>query len=82
MHACLVILSEAKDLADDQRECYNTGVPRDKTYYIYIMTNQSGTLYTGVTGDLKRRIWLHRTNPDFPDDLFISSSALCVHPVE
>ena len=26
------------------------------TYWIYIMTNQSGTLYTGVTSDLPRRI--------------------------
>jgi putative endonuclease len=36
-------------------------VPGNRTYYIYILTNKSGTLYTGVTGDLKRRVWLHRT---------------------
>ena len=32
----------------------------DRTYYIYLLTNKSGTLYTGVTGDLKRRVWQHR----------------------
>jgi putative endonuclease len=31
-----------------------------RTYWVYIMTNQSGTLYTGVTGNLERRIHEHR----------------------
>ncbi len=29
-------------------------------YYIYIMTNRSQTLYTGVTGNLERRVFEHK----------------------
>ena len=33
----------------------------EKQYYIYIMTNRTNTvLYTGVTSDLKKRIWEHK----------------------
>ena len=31
-----------------------------KTYWVYILTNRSGTLYVGVTGDLARRLYEHR----------------------
>jgi len=32
-----------------------------RQYYVYILTNRSNTvLYTGVTGDLKRRVYQHR----------------------
>ncbi len=34
----------------------------DKQYYVYIITNQYHTvLYTGVTGDLQRRIAEHKS---------------------
>ena len=33
----------------------------EKLYCVYIMTNSKhSTLYTGVSGDLKKRVWQHK----------------------
>jgi len=29
-------------------------------YHVYIMTNKSGTLYTGITNDIKKRVYEHK----------------------
>ena len=34
-----------------------------KQYCVYIMGNRSGTLYTGMSGDLVKRVWQHKQKP-------------------
>ena len=33
---------------------------RSKSYFVYIMASESGTLYTGVSGGLEGRVWKHK----------------------
>jgi putative endonuclease len=32
----------------------------DRCYWVYIMSSKRGTIYTGVTGNLRRRVWQHK----------------------
>lgn len=34
----------------------------ERTYFVYILSSRSRNLYVGVTGDLTRRVWEHRTH--------------------
>ena len=36
---------------------------KQKTWYVYMITNQKGHLYTGITTDLKRRLNEHLNSP-------------------
>jgi putative endonuclease len=47
---------------------------QEKQYYVYIMANESRTLYTGVTSDLARRVGEHKSkrHPGFTKKYSIS----------
>jgi putative endonuclease len=32
-----------------------------RCYYVYVLTNRSKTLYVGVTNNLRRRVWEHKS---------------------
>jgi putative endonuclease len=36
-------------------------MPADREYFVYILANKMRRLYVGVTNDLERRVWQHRT---------------------
>ena len=36
-------------------------MPGSRTYYVYIMSNQSRTLYVGFTNDIHKRVCQHKT---------------------
>jgi putative endonuclease len=39
-----------------------TQEPKAMAFYVYILASRrNGTLYTGMTDDLVRRVWQHRT---------------------
>ena len=53
----------------------------ERTYWVYIMTNQSGTLYTGVTGNPRAAFTSIGTGwfPDLPRDTRSTNSFMRNH---
>jgi putative endonuclease len=33
---------------------------RERTYWVYILGSSSGTLYTGMSGNIKKRVFIHK----------------------
>jgi len=52
---------EWRNLASQDSFNYNGRMPGSRTYYVYIMSNQSRTLYVGFTNNIRRRVWQHKT---------------------
>jgi putative endonuclease len=58
-HFACVCLAEIA--SSRSRAPRNDGLAMEKHYYAYILTNKRHTvLYTGVTSDLKKRVYQHR----------------------
>jgi putative endonuclease len=62
-------------------DCFVASAPRNDgfvsgNYYVYIVTNRRN-LYTGVTNDLKRRVWQHKNKvlPGFTSQYGLGSLA-------
>lgn len=52
---------EEAQRADEANLLKLKNMTRDKKGYVYMMTNPGNTVvYTGVTGDLKKRVWEHK----------------------
>ncbi len=35
-------------------------MPKEHHYHVYILASLSGTLYVGITNDLRKRVWQHK----------------------
>ena len=53
-------MAEQRNLVSQRNSLYNAYMSSSKTYYIYIMTNQSRTLYVGFTDNIRRRVQQHK----------------------
>ena len=47
---------------------------RQHSYWVYLMASRSGVLYVGMTNDLQRRVWEHKSKaaPGFTADYHVS----------
>jgi putative endonuclease len=53
-------IAQWRNLASWHNFRYNCYMLGSKTYYVYIMANQSRTLYVGMTDNIHRRVLQHR----------------------